>query len=324
MTKINKIRSKALRFGKLKAIFTSDIPYEVRHESGDWSVYFGGFEGQRYGYWETSCCWDWAGVEDCETQLEWLWKNNRLSADTKDWLTKNKYIDEEGDFYLSRRWGAILSGVKDSGNDQVDFWRIAKTAGLIPNWMLPYKLGDGGKIIASYDQFINDFFNKDVITKEMELMGKEFARRFNIEAQEVGKRWSRRNPVLIQAELKHAPLQIGVPVPKLTFLWNQVKIDWDGGTTAAHSVELYKYDDVADPEYPYFIYDSYESHLKQLSKDYYIPLITKGVLTPVFFAPPVSIPKTEKEKTFIDKLWEAIHNWFYGKKIPEGYPVGSA
>lgn len=309
--------SKQRRVAKLKGLFTSPLPYEVRLAEGDdWSNYFGNYVGQRYGYWDTSCCWDWAGVEICETQLEWLWKNNKFSDDTKAWFKKNGYIDEDGDFYLSRRWGAILSGVRNNGNDHMEFWRLASVAGLIPYTMLPFEVKDG-KQYYSQDEFNNDFFNKDLITREMEEMGKEFLKRVRIDYAELGKRWTKRSPVQIEAALRQGPLQIGVPVA--VYGWNQVKIDWDGQTQPAHSVEMYKYSTALDKEHPYFIYDSYEPHLKQLSADYHIPMITQGILTPTGY-----VPKKEADKSFGDKLWEAISNWFNGLKVPFGYPIGNS
>ena len=304
---------KQRRFKTLKGLFTTPIPYEARLAEGDkWSNYFGNYVGQRYGRWDTSCCWAYAAVGKAETQLEWLWKNNKFSDDTKRWFKDNGYIDEDGDFYLSRRWAAILAGSFNNGNDNQEFWRLASTAGLIPYTMLPFEVKDG---VFYYNQaeFNKDFFNKDLITKEMEELGKEFLKRVHIDYQELGKRWTVRQPSLLQSALRQSPLQIGVPVP--LYGWNQEKVDWDGQKQPAHSIELYEYDETSD--YPYMIYDSYEPHLKRLSRDYVIPLITQAVLTPTGYA-----PKKEAEKTFLDKLWEAVRAFWYGEKIPAGYPIG--
>lgn len=289
------------------------IPYEVRLADGDkWSNYFGNFEGQRYGYFDTYNCWNFAGIESLETQLEWLYKNGKMPAETIEWLTKSGYIDEDGDFYLSRRWGAILSGVKDAGNDTNDFWSIASKAGVIPNKMLPYEVGKDGFMIYTREDFIKDYFNPKLITKDMELMGLEFLKRFKIDWAELGKRHTRRNPVLIQSALRQCPLEIAIPV---TQNWNiGTQKQWDGRTQADHAVELYDY---VDGPFPYKIYDSYEPHLKELSEDYYIPWITCGLLT----CKPTPIVVEEK-KTFYAKLWEAIYNFLTGKPIPANYPIG--
>jgi len=245
--------------------------YELRLESGDWSPYFGTYEGQRYGYWDTQSCWDWAGVENCETQLEFLWKTGQFSLEDRKWFTDNGYIDEDGDFYLSRRWGAILGGVWDNGNDQIEFWRLAEKHGLIPNKMLPYVPTQYG----TRQDFIDDFFNPTLITPAMLAMGQEFLKRVKIQSKELGKRWSKRTPQMIKVALQQAPLQFGVPVPN-DGTWNREKVKWDGSYDLDHSIECYAY---KDGDYPYKIYDSYIPFLKELSADYYVPIITQGILT---------------------------------------------
>lgn len=281
----------------------AQIPYEIRNPIGDWSPYFGTYESQKFGHYDTNCCWDFAGAETAEDQLEFLWKSGLFSSDTMRWFKEHKYIDDDGDFHLSRRWIAILAGTKEQGNDQMNFWDLASKTGLIPDAMLPYSITEAQKYITA-GAFYNDYFNPRIITREMEDMGLEFLRRVKIQYKEVGRRWSRRDPTEIMAELKQSPLQIGVPVPQ-DGSWNVNKVTCLNRELADHSVELYKYDIQADPDFPYFIYDQYEPHLKQLRKDYYIPIITKVVLTAI----PVWI-STPKEKTVWGKIWEAVDAWF--------------
>ena len=77
------------------------IPFENRIQTGDWSAYFGHYENQRWGEWDSDSCWALSGVNCIEDQLEWLWKNNKFSQEAKDFFTKNGYIDTDGDFSLS-------------------------------------------------------------------------------------------------------------------------------------------------------------------------------------------------------------------------------
>lgn len=302
--------------GKVKGIFQS-IPYTPLLPDGDSSPYFGSYEGQRYGAWDTDDCWDFSACEIAETRLEILWKLNLIPQDDKDWLTQKGYIDSTGDFYISRRWVAILSGVKDSGNEPISFWHIASSAGIIPNSMLPYDPKEAQKWITK-DQFDNDYFNPQVITKDMELLGQEFARRFKIQAENLPGGYLNDISVTLQTYLKEGSLQIGHPVPQ-DGSWNQTDINYPVGRTVAdHATELYKFDQVQ--QYPFYIYDSYEPHLKQLSSNYYIPLITRVVITPV--SPAQVIPtKVSAWQMF----WYNVSAWLQSKPLPyPSVPVGSS
>lgn len=292
----------------------STIPYNPLLEDGDSSLYFGTYEGQKYGKFDTNCCWDFSSCEVVETRLEILLKLNLLPQDTIGWLTKNGYIDSSGDFYLSRRWVAILSGTNDSGNSSLDFWKIASVAGLIPNSMLPYNSQEANKWITK-DQFNNEYFNPDVITKEMELLGQEFTKRFKIQAENLMGGYFDDISVTLQTYLKEGSLQIGHPVPQ-DGSWNQTAVMYPKGRIIAdHATELYKFDPVST--YPYYDYDSYEPHLKQLSKNYYIPLITRVSILPI----------TQKinEVSSWQKFWLNAAAWLQGKVLPyDSVPLGYA
>lgn len=275
------------------------FPYNFLVPTGDSSPYFGNYEGQRYGTWDTDCCWDFAAAEVAETRLETLLKLNQLPQNHIDWLTANGYIDQEGDFYLSRRWVAILSGVKDQGNIELNFWKIASTVGLIPNSMLPYSVTEAAKWITK-GQFNNDYFNLNIITPVMRAMGQEFLKRFQIQAEDI----QNKTPLSLETYLKEGSIQIGVLAAQ-DGSWNRQKVDYPIKNFGAHSVELYKYDPVTDPAYPYFIYDSYEPHCKQLSKNYQIPIATRISILPIPFVYPI-----EQQKSVWEKVWEAVWKYF--------------
>lgn len=276
----------------VRGFFAPSIPWESRNVSGDWSKYFGQWEGQKKGDVDTNCCWAFAGNEVLEDQLEFLWVTNRFSETDKKWFQDNGYIDSDGDFYLSRRYIPIISGVTTNGNDEAEFWRLTKINGAIPNAVLPFTN-------------IPEYFDVNKITPAMVTLGKEFLKRVDVQYQELGTRFFRRDPDQIRLALFQSELQIGIPCPSID-KYNQVKLKWEGNTQAQHSVALYKYDDIADPEYPYFIYDQYNPILKQLSKDYYIPIITQAVINPMF---PVGVNPVS-QTTLGAKIWRAIWEFF--------------
>ena len=300
--------------GMLKGIFSGDIPYNPILEDGDSSKFFGTYEGQKYGDFDTDCCWDFSACELAETRLKMFWKMNLIPQDTRDWLTQNGYIDASGDFYLSRRWVAILSSVRDGGNDPRDFWNIASSAGLIPNKMLPYNAQEAQQWLDK-GKFNNDYFNPQVITLEMELLGKEFARRFKIVAQNLPGGYLKDISTELQTYLKEGSVQIGHPVPT-DGSWNQVYVPTPYKRYISdHATELYKLD--LNQTYPFYIYDSYEPHLKQLRADYYIPLITRVSIIPV--TPPtvpIQVPKWTQ-------FWSNVFAYLTGKPFPyPSVPVG--
>lgn len=256
----------------LKGIF-STIPYEVRVPSGDSSAFFGNYVGQRFGPYDTNTCWDFALCNVIETQLEIERSLNRFDITQLQWFKDQGYIDEDGDFFFSRRWIAILSGQQDKGWDEALGWKMAEEYGMIPFSMLPYSVDD------AYDEntkeaFNEEYFDLKAITPEMKALGKEFLERVTIRSEELGSRWSYNSPEPIIKALKQGSLQIGVPVPG--YLWNQENVKWNGDKNPSHSVELYKYDETG-----YYIYDSYMPNLKKLSPDYFIPLITRGIVNAI-------------------------------------------
>ena len=101
----------------VKGFFASPIKYEVRVLDGNWSPYFGHYQNQKWGNFDSSSCWALSGINCFEDQLEWLWKNGMFSQDSKNFFTQNGYIDSDGDFSLSERFIEILSKVQDNGNN---------------------------------------------------------------------------------------------------------------------------------------------------------------------------------------------------------------
>ncbi len=270
------IRLKVQRkLAKVRGVFSSPIPYEVRVPSGDSSPFFGNYYGQKYGPWDTDTCWDFGLCDNIETQLEIERSLGRFTQDDLTWFKANEYIDSDGDFNLSRRFIAILSGVRDKGNDPAIAWKLAEQYGMIPFSMLSFAIQDINGI-DDRQGFVDKYFDVKSITPAMEAMGKEFLKRVSIQSEELGTRWTTRTSQMVTDALKQAPVQIGIPVPQ-DGSWNQIQVKWNGRKIVDHSVDLYRY--FSDSAYPYYIYDSYEPHLKELSSDYYIPVMIRGIVT---------------------------------------------
>ena len=297
---------------KLKGLFQGSIPYLPLLQNGDSSPYFGNYEGQKYGPWDTDTCWNFAFTEIMETRLTMLRAMNLIPADTLAWLNANGYVDKDGDFYLSRRWEGILSGVKDNGNFQAQGYLIASQAGLIPNSMLPFNYS-GTYTDATRAQFVADYFNPAVITPAMKAMGQEFLKRFTIMGEML-------DPTLANmvTYLHEGSMQIGTPAQAPG--WNNQKVDRPvGDNNADHSTELYKVD--FSQAYPYYDYDSYQPNLKQLSKDYPIILLTRLYIYPKTVAQPLPLPQFS---TWM-QIWFNIKAWLTGQPLPyPSVPVGSA
>lgn len=294
----------------VKGIFSSSIPYNPILEDGDSSPYFGTYEGQKYGPFDTSCCWDFSAAELAETRLEMYQKKGLIPQTTIDWLMQNGFIDGDGDFYLSRRWVAIISGVQDAGNQTINFWNLAKEAGMIPNKSLSYNAAAAAKWLTQKD-FNNDYFNPNAITAEMENLGIEFRKRFTINAESLGGGFLNDVSVNIQTYLKEGSLQISIPVPQ-DGSWNNTFVQFPHRIAMDHAVELYKFDP-SDP-YPFYIYDSYEPHLKRLSKDYWIGKLTRVSILPVTQFVPIPIPASPWVM-----FWKNVAAFITGNPLP--YPT---
>lgn len=261
--------------------------FQVRNPSGDWSPYFGQYEGQKKDWFDTNSCWAYAGNEVLEDQLEFLMKTGGFEDYEIQWFKDKGYIDEDGDFYISRRYIPTLSGLTTNGGDPAEFWRLTKKYGAIPSKMLPFTN-------------INEYFDKSKITQEMYDLGKEFIERVSIDAKELGRRFDGYKIADLKLALLETELQIGIPVPQ-DGTWNREKVNMPSHTWPDHEIALFKIDEKADPEYPYFIYDQYYPNIKQLHKDYHIPLCTVATVRSGMLGPKLSV-------SMFEKVWMVIRN----------------
>ncbi len=297
----------------VKGIFSPSIPYEVRVLNGDWSPYFGKYENQKWGLWDSESCWCLSSVNSFEDQMEWLWKNNMFSQEAKDFFTSNGYIDSDGDFSLSEMFHEILDGNYINGGTPEEAWQSFENNGMIPRSMLNYSAQRASKC-ASQSEFVQDYFNPQQVTQAMRDLGQKFLKYVNIQFQNIGTPWYTPSPVLIQAALKQAPLNIGISCPiKNVYLWNNPFVQYDGGKTPQHEVELY----ALNPDGSYKIFDQYLPNEKTLSSDYYIIYCHQGVVSA---KSPASVNTVVQPSTSWQKFIQACNDFYNGffPKVPIG------
>ncbi len=109
-----------------------------------------------------------------ESKFNFLFLNDKLSADNENWLVKNGYFNN-GRIEFSDRFVAINSGTDENGNSLKAPLDAIRKQGLIPKTMLP----------ARSDMTFNEYHDKSKITSKMYDLGKQFAERFIINYEKV-------------------------------------------------------------------------------------------------------------------------------------------
>lgn len=282
-------------------VFMTPIVYEDRLQGRKWSDSFGKYENQKWGLWDSNSCWCLSAVNSAEDQLELLNTDGKFSPEAMDFFTKNGYIDSDGDFSLSERYLEILSGHGDNGANQMDAWVLMQKYGCIPRSMLTYTQERASQW-SSKSTFNTDYFDTNAITSDMLALGQQFLKYVNISRQWIGKNWYTPDKELLRAALKQAPLCIGVPVPQEVYKWNSTFVQYDGGKSAQHAIELYD----IDAQGNYMIFDQYLENLKVLSSDYFLPIVTQGIL----MATPTEIPVISH--SYIEDFWQGVIHWYNG------------
>jgi hypothetical protein len=180
----------------------------VRVKDGDWSKYNPTGEKQYVrAKFDTMSCTTFSILNSIEMQMVYLIKEKKLTKQQSDFLIKNKYFDDKGVVNFSEAFIAILSGTTKQGNS---FQKVADTVrhfGLIPQNVLPF--GDAKTWEEWHDQ--------NRISADMIALGAEFLKHFS-----VGYEWvffDNDKGVSDDAfkkstdALKHAPLQVAIPIP---------------------------------------------------------------------------------------------------------------
>lgn len=122
---------------------------------------------------DTMDCASRSPVNILETQFNWLYRNNKLDSELKDWLLYKGYVVyKEGEFYIefSDAFVAINSGTTRNGNSLKAPLEAIRKQGLIPKSMLPLE----------NRMKWEDYHDPQRITKDMLELGKQFTERFTI------------------------------------------------------------------------------------------------------------------------------------------------
>lgn len=280
---------------------SSPIPYLVRKSDGDWTSLLPSREPQKYKF-ETNECAVLSMINSCETQCNFLKSFGSFPDSTLKWFKDNGYFDSNGNFAFSERFIYALSGVYDNGNSQWAVWKLARDYGLLPRGDHDYSLSQSNQF-GSQREMCLDYGNPVFVTTQMRQKALQCLKYIDIAYEWVGNVGVMPDIISIRAALYQAPLQIGIPVCMDTY--NSGKVIYCGDTTVEHAVMLY----AIDKDGVFYFFDHYNPYQKTLSKDYFIPYITNGVVTPIISTQ--DIPTVSPYIQTIDTgIWQSVWNWF--------------
>ena len=267
---------------------SSPIPYVIRITDGNWHNYFSPLTPQRYGMWDTDCCWEFSTAAIIEAQLNYLKQTGQLSASAIAWYQANGYIDANGLFRVSRRFIAILSDVEDNGNDPWNACLLTSKYGILPSSDLEYTNAQSAthNNQASFDA---DYFNPTAITFAMRQKALQAMQFINFQYEYLNKYNTPEVPRqdLVAAQYQ-SPLLISIPIPQPETLWNvPVVASQPQNLTLRHVVAVAGINQ--DGTWP--IHDNYVPEWKTLSADYYIGEAIVIVITAQSPAAVISIPQ---------------------------------
>lgn len=291
---------------------SNGLPYVIRLLDGNWKNYKPTFKDQRADGYDEEICWNYGFLRRVATNINFLLKTGALPQTHIDFLNKYPFIDVNGSVAFSEEFIAALATysngqpVRDGGNDQMNCLDYVNEFGLIPQTMFD---ADPNLTFADQEAFDDYYFDKTRITPSMYAIGKEFLTYFSVEAQWIGAEGVTPSDSEIQACMKQAPLQVGIPIPKEVSLWNYPNVKWDGTTVVSHSVGL----EFLEPAGIRDIDDQYQPEEKFLSSDYPMPLTMMVLVTPrlipPFIVPPTAVPLPDPTSLIV-RIWQAIKDYW--------------
>lgn len=229
------------------------IPEQTRMLDGNWQKYLPTPERQYKPYtYDTLSCTTFSALNQIETQVNFLIKENILSPSQVATLTQIGFMDANGVFNASDRFIAIMSGTKvKKGNDFKSVYDAIRNYGLLPEKDLPF----GG------DTF--DEYHDVSITEEMKVKAKKVLDVLSLNYEWVffdnDARFEGNDLIMARKGLLQAPLQIAIPIP------------------AHHAILMYNM-----VEYDHFdTFDQYEPYI--FIEEWTVPIhfALKGVVSPV-------------------------------------------
>ncbi len=287
----------------------SPIPYLVRLVDGDWRPYLPTYFGQKFLGFDTSCCWAYAGCVDVAAQLNFLKAKGQFPLAALKWFQDNGYFDSNGSFALSERFIAIISGVRDTGNDHIEFWRLSRLNGILPRQDLSYSDAQASKW-ARQEDFADDYFNPTTITPKMRQKALDSRKYVNLAYEWIGQEFTQPSQKEFEVTLKQSPIQVGVPVCYET--WNTGTVISCGIKDPAHSVSIVNLEASGIKDFR----DHYHPENKTFSSDYPVIMATHGVVTPILnqpYIPPITAQPYPKG--ILVKIFEEIYKWLQQQRL---------
>lgn len=304
-------RGKSILPEKVKGIFSPIIPYEVRVANGDWTKYFED-EPQKFGNFDSSCCWAASSTRCAEANFNWLWANGMFSVEAKNFFLSNSFCTPQGVFSFSERFHEILSGNKDNGGTAMEAWQSFQSRGFIPKAQLTYSVDQANqwRTQAAFDA---DYFNPSAVTPAMKALGLQVLSYVKIAYQRIGYVNQTPNIQILTAALLQSPLNYGIPVDLSQ--WNQVNVPSNINTTMVHEVSAR----VMNPT-SYGVHDQYFPWKKNLNFDYFIGGCIQGVINAIA---PAAVNPVPQPPIATVSFWTTVMAWFSGIFNPT-VPIGSA
>lgn len=115
------------------------IGAEVRIQDGNWTPYIPSTEAQFAPGFDTMSCVTFSATNVLEMQVNWLIRNGKMSQKAIDGLKALGFFDANGNFNISDRYTAIMSGTTKNGNY---FQKVAESLrkdGILPEKDFPFE-----------------------------------------------------------------------------------------------------------------------------------------------------------------------------------------
>lgn len=224
---------------------------EIRNPSGNWENYLPDPEWQNSIYFDTRACVSFSATNCIEAQVNFMLEKGEITREEiADWL------DSDGNFNLSDRFLAKMSGTTFNGNTLQKVADTLRHIGIVSekDWHYPRLQRE-------------PVFDWDEYYQEPPQWVKDKALKF-LEIFEIKYEWVVENHA---EHLKHAPLQISLP---LCPDWNTGEVPACGLTNATHAVTLFNI--LINKAHE--IFDSYNPFAKTLAPGYPIPWAMKIII----------------------------------------------